>query len=237
MLLSKHTKYVTTVQAERNFETMHSTPPSQEKFPSQTDHRIFAAVYNWLASLSPSLRLMEPLRRETAGQAYGLVLEVGVGTGLNFPFYSPGQVERVEAVDPDVAMLAYAGRNQAMASVPITLTQAPVEALPFADQTFDSAVVTLVFCSVTDPMRGLQEIQRVLKPGGTLLLFEHVRAHGAMTARLQDALVPLTTRLCGNCHWNRDTLQTLKATGFQITRQRELAGVMHPIIVVQATRG
>ncbi|MBV9707980.1 MAG: class I SAM-dependent methyltransferase [Chloroflexi bacterium] len=209
---------------------MNVGPPSQEKFPSH------AAFYNWVATRSPFFRLMEPLRRETAGQAYGLVLEVGVGTGLNFPFYVSGQVERVEAVDPDAAMLTYADRNQAMSSVPITLTQASVEALPFADRTFDSALVTLVFCSVTDPMRGLQEIQRVLKPGGTLLLFEHVRAHGAMAARLQDALVPLTTRLCGNCHWNRDTLQTLKAAGFHITRLRELAGVMHPIIVVQATR-
>jgi len=215
---------------------MNVAPPSQEKFPSPTDHRTFAAFYNWLGSRSPFFRLTEPLRRETAGQAYGLVLEVGVGTGLNFPFYVPGQVERVEAVDPDSAMLVYAGRNQEKALVPITLTQASAEALPFADQTFDSAVVTLVFCSVTDPMRGLQEIQRVLKPGGTLLLFEHVRAHGAMAARLQDALVPLTTRLCGNCHWNRDTLQTVKAAGFHITRLRELAGVMHPIIVVQATR-
>ncbi|MBV9689630.1 MAG: class I SAM-dependent methyltransferase [Ktedonobacteraceae bacterium] len=215
---------------------MNVAPPSREKFPSQTDHPTFAAFYNWLASRTPSFRLVEPLRRETAGQAYALVLEVGVGTGLNFPFYVAGQVERVEAVDPDAAMLVYADRNQTKASVPITLTQASAEALPFADQTFDSAVVTLVFCSVTDPMRGLQEVQRVLKPGGTLLLFEHVRAQGAMAARLQDALVPLTTRVCGNCHWNRDTLQTVKAAGFHITRLRELPGVMHPVIVVQATR-
>jgi SAM-dependent methyltransferase len=123
-------------------------------------------------------------------------------------------------------------RRLATAPVPITLTQAPVEALPFSDALFDSVVATLVFSSVADPARGFHEIKRVLKPGGTLLLLEHVRAD----ARIQDALVPLTTRLSSNCHWNRDTERTVRDTGFQITRLRQLGGGLQPIIVLQAIR-
>ena len=89
-------------------------------------------------------------------RASGVVVEVGAGTGLNFAWYKPAQVERVEAVEPDNAMLEYARANLSRAAVPITLTQASVEALPWADATFDSAVATLVFCSVSDPVQGCE---------------------------------------------------------------------------------
>jgi ubiquinone/menaquinone biosynthesis C-methylase UbiE len=95
------------------------------------------------------------------------VLEVGAGGGQNFPFYDPTRVVRVEAVEPDAAMLVAAGRSLVEAPVPIRLSRAPAEALPFPDACFDSAVVTLVFCSVRDPQRGLREIWRVLKPGAS----------------------------------------------------------------------
>jgi ubiquinone/menaquinone biosynthesis C-methylase UbiE len=136
----------------------------------------FAAFYNWLMDRPLVRRWFDPLRREIIGQAHGVVLEVGAGGGQNFPFYDPARVERVEAVEPDEAMLIEARRRLATAPVPITPTHAPVESLPFPDAHFDSALATLVFCSVGDPEGGLCEIWRVLKPGGTLLLLEHVRA-------------------------------------------------------------
>lgn len=214
---------------------MSKITSTSEETPTRVHHPVFAAVYERLARLGPARRMTDPLRQETAGQAHGLVLEVGAGTGLNFPFYVPGQVERVEAVEPDATMLSYARSRLTSAGVPITLTQAPVEALPFPDETFDSVVATLVFCSINDPERGLDEIKRVLKPGGTLLLMEHVRAQETLAARVQDALVPLTTRLFGNCHWNRDTARSVSAVGFQITHMRQLGGKMQPILVLQAT--
>ena len=165
----------------------------------------FATFYNRFMGQTPVRRMFDPLRRETAGQAHGIVLEIGAGGCQNFSFYEKGRVVRVEAVEPDEAMLASARRNLQDAPVPIRLERAPVEALPFPDAHFDSAVVTLVFCSVRNPERGLREIWRVLKPGGSLLLLEHVRAQGKIAACIQDALVPLTTRCMGNCHWNRDT--------------------------------
>src|SRR5437763_11977119 len=212
-----------------------TTTREQEK-PSQIFHPRFAAFYEWYAHLGTERRLTDPLRQETAGQATGVVLEVGAGTGLNFPWYQPERVERVEAIEPDSAMLAYARRRLSQATVPISLTQAAVSTLPFADASFDSVVVTLVFCSVEDSAQGMQEIKRVLKPQGTLFLFEHVRSQSAWVARLQDALVPVTTRLFGNCHWNRDTARTVQEAGFAITHVRRVKGGLDPHIVLQALR-
>jgi len=214
------------------------TTTTQQEQSSQIFHPRFAAFYERYARLGSERRLTDPLRQETAGQASGVVLEEGAGTGLNFSWYRPEQVERVEAIEPDSAMLAYARERVRQAGVPISLTQASVEALPFADASFDSVVVTLVFCSVEDSAQGMQEIRRVLKPQGTLFLFEHVRSQSAWVARLQDALVPLTTRLFGNCHWNRDTTQTVQEAGFHIAHRRHLGGSLDPSphLVLQARR-
>ena len=179
---------------------------------------------------------MEPLRKEVIAQSHGVVLEIGAGNGLNFALYNPEQVKRVEAVEPDSAMLHYAHERLNTARVPITLTQAPVEALPFADETFDSAVATLVFCSVTDPMRGLSEIRRVLKPGGILLLIEHVRAQGAFAQQLQNIITPVNKRLAGNCHWNRDTERSVINAAFEIESRREVRGGVQRMIVLRTRR-
>jgi ubiquinone/menaquinone biosynthesis C-methylase UbiE len=214
----------------------HETNTHERKRPSGIFHPRFAAFYEWFARLGQQRRLIDPLREATAGQASGVVLEVGAGTGLNFAWYDPARVERVLATEPDSAMLTYAQERLSQARIPLTLTQASVEALPFAENTFDSAVVTLVFCSVSDPIRSLQEIKRVLKPEGTLFLFEHVRSQNALTASVQDALVPVTTRLFGHCHWNRNTERAVQEAGFQVTQVRHLGGRWNlmPHLVLQA---
>lgn len=197
-------------------------------------HPRFAAFYEWMTQLGSFRRMTEPLRRKLIGHASGIVLEVGAGNGLNFSYYLPERCTRVDAIEPDPAMLRYARSRLKQARVPITLTSASIEALPFADQTFDSVVITLVLCSVADPLQGLREIQRVLKPGGTLLLVEHVRSDSKATARIQDWLVPLTTRCFGNCHWNRDTVRILKDADFHLVRYDRLGGGLEPIIMVEA---
>jgi ubiquinone/menaquinone biosynthesis C-methylase UbiE len=207
---------------------MSQTTPAETKEQATTNHSIFAAMYERVSRGEAERNFMEPLRIEIIGQAKGIVLEIGAGNGLNFAIYNPEQVERVEAVEPDSAMLRYARARLNMARVPITLSQAPVEALPFADEIFDSAVATLVFCSVTDPERGLSEIRRVLKPGGTLLLIEHVRAKGAFARQLQNIITPVTKRVMGNCHWNRDTEFSVLNADFEIEDRRDLRAIMQP---------
>ena len=200
-----------------------------------TSHKVFARYYELFSRGLSESSFMDPLRRESVGQAKGVVLEIGVGTGLNLPYYKPEQVERVEAIEPDEVMLRYARERLKMARVPVTLTRAAVESLPFANGSFDSVVATLVFCSVSNPQRGFQEVMRVLKPGGTLLLVEHVRSGQAFLARVQDAIVPLTKLLSGNCHWNRDTARTVVDTGFHITFERKIHSLLMPMIMLQAT--
>ncbi|HEX8033505.1 MAG TPA: class I SAM-dependent methyltransferase, partial [Ktedonobacterales bacterium] len=145
------------------------------------DHRLFASL--WERVISRGLRpLMDPLRAEIASQARGVVLEVGAGNGLNFALYDPERVERVEATEPNAYMLRYARSRADAAAVRVRVTQAPAEALPFPDGLFDSALATLVFCSVDDPGRALGEVYRTLKPDGTLLLVEHVRCEDRVAA-------------------------------------------------------
>ncbi len=212
------------------------TPADTKEQATTTNHSIFAAMYERFSRSGPEKSFMWPLRKEIIAQAQGIVLEVGAGTGLNFALYDPEHVERVEAVEPDTAMMRYARERIKTARVPITLTQAPVEALPFADETFDSAVATIVFCSVTDPLRGFSEIRRVLKPGGSLLLVEHVRAQGAIARQLQNIITPVTKRMAGNCHWNRDTERSVINADFQIEDKRDIAGLLQPMIVLRARR-
>lgn len=106
----------------------------------------FAAFYTWMTNRPLVRRWEDPLRQEIVGRAQGIVLEVGAGGGQNFPFYDADRVARVEATEPGEAMLVVARRRVASAPVPITLTNAAVEALPFPESQFDSVVATLVFC-------------------------------------------------------------------------------------------
>ena len=212
---------------------------SQQRKPiPATSHRLFASYYERTSESASEKTYMEPLRREIVGQAKGVVLEVGAGNGLNFAFYDLKCVESVEATEPDSAMLKYAEKRATAAPVPVTLTQASVEQLPFADAYFDCVVCTLVFCSVNDSLRGLQEIYRVLKPEGQLLMVEHVRSEHNGIAFVQDMLTPLTRLFLGNCHWNRTTEQTVDRAGFRVVthERRIVAGEMLPIVLLVAQR-
>jgi ubiquinone/menaquinone biosynthesis C-methylase UbiE len=153
-------------------------------------------------------------RRSLVAPLRGRVLEVGAGTGHTLAHYR--NADAVVALEPDEGMASRIPAKAAAAPVPVEVVSAPAEELPFPDGSFDAAVAIFVLCSVRDPARALAEIHRVLRPGGELVVFEHVRGEGR-TARWQDRCTPLQRRLAGNCHLNRDTRAALAAAGFDVS--------------------
>jgi ubiquinone/menaquinone biosynthesis C-methylase UbiE len=176
--------------------------------------RWFAAFYDTLMAPLERGRFQD-IRKHLLRQARGTVLEIGAGTGANFPYYTAAT--HVIALDPDPSMVARSFPRATQAPVPIEVIVARAEALPFSDHTFDTVVGTLVFCTIPDPRHALCELQRVSTPAGTALFFEHVRVHHPLARRLQEWLTPVWKRLAVGCHLNRNTLALLTQAGFDVT--------------------
>ncbi|HZA60238.1 MAG TPA: class I SAM-dependent methyltransferase [Actinomycetota bacterium] len=180
--------------------------------------RIFPRFYEWLSRAED--KLIQKYRTEVAGGAHGRVLELGAGNGMNFAHYPAGTT--VVAVEPQPGMLR---RARQRAAIPtghqVHLVAATAEAPPFRDGVFDTAVLSLVMCSVTDPARVAAEVDRVLATGGEVRLFEHVRSPDPGRARWQDRLNRPYGWFTGGCNMNRDTIATLRRAGFAV-RFRDL---------------
>ncbi|HEX8053573.1 MAG TPA: class I SAM-dependent methyltransferase [Thermoleophilaceae bacterium] len=184
------------------------------------EHKVFAAAYNAIFAGLEKGGLADK-RRELLAQARGATLELGAGTGHNLPHY-PAAVERLVLTEPDPhmakrlrAQLAESGRSGA------EVVEAGAEALPFGDDEFDTVVATLVFCTIPDPRAALDEVARVLRPGGRMLFLEHVRAHSPRRARWQDRLNPVQNLLFGGCNLNRPTAATLEASPLEVEELRD----------------
>jgi len=156
------------------------------------------------------------IRRSLLKEAKGRVLEIGSGTGANFPYYKEG-VE-VDAIEPNPIMLSQSEEKLKAAKIPIRTYLAQAENLPFLDNSFDTVVATLVFCTIPEPVRALEEIKRVSKPKARLLLFEHVRINRKLIGKTQDILTPAWAKIADGCHLNRDTLALLRNSGFSILK-------------------
>jgi phosphatidylethanolamine/phosphatidyl-N-methylethanolamine N-methyltransferase len=148
------------------------------------------------------------------------ILEVGVGTGKNIPYYPMGV--QVTAVDLSDKMLERAQRRLQELDIEADLCLMDAQRLAFPDAAFDTVVGTFVFCSVPDPVLGLRELGRVVKPGGQILLLEHVRVNKPLVGTLMDLLDPLVLRLMGP-HINRRTAENVEKAGLEIERVEELA--------------
>jgi ubiquinone/menaquinone biosynthesis C-methylase UbiE len=181
-------------------------------------HPIFAAIYDRLMKGTEEAGLAD-MRASVVGQASGRTLELGAGTGLNAAHY-PAGVTEVVLTEPDPHM-ARRLRDRYAADPPafaFEVVETGAETLPFEDGSFDTVVSTLVLCTVDDPVRAAGEISRVLKPGGKLLLLEHVHdPEDGGLGRWQNRLERPWGWLAGGCHPNRNTAATLAAAGFDVT--------------------
>ena len=164
----------------------------------------------------------------------GRTLELGIGTGRSLRYYPPGA--EVVAIDLSPRMLARAHRRAERLGLAVDLQVADVEALPFPDASFDTVLATCLFCSVPEPVQGLREARRVLKPGGQLLLLEHVRSVRPLLGRLMSWLDPLVVRIWG-AHIARDTVGNVRSAGFADMEVADLLLDIVKRIVAKAPSG
>jgi ubiquinone/menaquinone biosynthesis C-methylase UbiE len=176
-------------------------------------HPVFARVYARVGHLMDA-EIGDHRRRLLAGLT-GRVLEIGAGNGLNFPHY-PATVTEVLAIEPEPYLRRQALAAARQAPVPIRVVAGTAEALPAPDASFDAVVASLVLCTVADPDQALAEVRRVLRPGGRLRFYEHVRASDPRLARWQDRLERPWGWLVGGCHPNRDTVAAITAAGLRV---------------------
>lgn len=149
-------------------------------------------------------------------QATGRTLEIGVGSGLNLPFYGSG-VETLYALDPSEELLAMAQKKARDAAVPVSFLSHSGEAIPLEADSIDTVVMTWTLCSIPDPIKALSEVRRVLKPEGKLLFVEHGLAPDARVQRWQNRLNRPWNRLSGGCNINRKMDTVIQSAGFRIT--------------------
>jgi ubiquinone/menaquinone biosynthesis C-methylase UbiE len=188
-------------------------------------HPIFAATYNWIMIPQDWLGLRKQ-RQKVVSAAKGKVLELGIGTGLNLPYYR--DVEKVVGIDPEPHMLKRAHRELKRAFVSVEFIQCSAEDLPFKNSSFDTVISTLVFCSIPEVDRATREVHRVLKPAGTFRFLEHVRTKTPILAKIQDTLTPGWKKLYAGCHLNRETLSIFRRNGFEIM---ELQSVIYDVVL------
>ena len=185
------------------------------------DNPLFARLYMRFATAAEEKGQADH-RRELLAGLQGRVVEVGAGHGLNFRHY-PGTVDEVVAVEPEPALRRAAQQAAENAVVPIRLVDGLAESLPGDDSSFDAGVVSLVLCSVPDQAAALRELRRVIRPGGELRFYEHVRASSPRFFRFQRAVDPVWKRVNGGCHTTRDTGGAIEGAGFQVEEMRRLA--------------
>ena len=156
-------------------------------------------------------------REKVVPLATGTVLEIGIGTGLNLPYYDASKVQRVIGLDPSEASWDLAGERARHLDIELEFIGLPGEEIPLAQASVDSVLVTFSLCTIPDPVTALQGMARVLRPGGSLVFCEHGRAPDSTVEKWQNRINPLWRRIAGGCHLNRDIPQLLQQGGFVVS--------------------
>jgi ubiquinone/menaquinone biosynthesis C-methylase UbiE len=202
--------------------------PSPSDKPRRTGYDRIAGLYAFSESLERYWPFRVDWRARLLRHLTGTeVLEVGIGTGANLPYYPPGI--HLVGIDTSRAMLAVASQRAQACNQPVALQVMDVQELTFPDNSFDTVVASLVFCAVTDPVQGLREVRRVCRPEGRVLLMEHVRPRGLLGV-LADAATHISSPLFGE-HFNRRTVDTVERAGLKlIEREEHWAGIIQLMV-------
>ena len=185
--------------------------PESNSSPTRAkwNQRLFAYMMN----SAPETEEEKSHKKTLIGSLHGDVLEIGPGTGPNLEYYAKDV--RWTGIEPNPAMMPYAQQEAQRLGMTIQLREGRAEQLDAADNSLDAVVSTLVLCSVTDPQKVLQEIRRVLKPGGRFVFIEHVAAPANTGRRFRQKLIkPLWKPLADGCHPDRETWATIEQAGF-----------------------
>lgn len=170
-----------------------------------------------LINLAMRNRELLPYRQRVVAAAHGKVLEIGIGSGLNLPFYG-SRVDEILGLDPAPRLVDMAQEEAERSRAPVTLITGSAESIPIGDSSIDTVVTTWTLCSIPDATAALREMRRVLKPGGQLLFVEHGLAPEVNVRRWQNRLTPVWRRMAGGCHLNRPIRALIETAGFGVVR-------------------
>jgi ubiquinone/menaquinone biosynthesis C-methylase UbiE len=184
--------------------------------PSPDETTVFLQLSAKRQHLSMRNRYLVPYRQRVVSSAEGRVLEVGIGSGLNLPFYGP-QVSEVLGIEPSPRLIEMARHVAGSSVAPVSFIEGSAEEIPLDKASVDSVVTTWTLCTIPQAVQALEEMRRVLKSGGQLLFVEHGLAPEEGVRRWQNRLTPLWTRIGGGCHLNRPIRSLIETAGFDIT--------------------
>ncbi|WP_067891076.1 class I SAM-dependent methyltransferase [Nocardia vaccinii] len=202
--------------------------------------RAFAALYDPLLWRGERAGMADR-RRQLLGGARGRTVELGSGTGLNLQYY-PDELEELILTEPEAAMRTRSDARQRSLQRRAKVLDASADQLPFAEESVDTVVSTLVLCTVDSPEAVLHEVERVLRPGGRLLFLEHVRSKSPRLAQWQDRLEGPWRRFAEGCRCNRATLELIRASGLELDDAQEanwrgmMVPIVRPLIIGAATK-
>ena len=161
-------------------------------------------------------------REKVVPHAQGRILEVGMGSGINIPFYNPDKVEKVWGLEPSTGMREKAKERVESAPFDLEWLDLPGEEIPLDNHSVDTIVLTYTLCTIPGWQRALEQMRRVLKPGGRMLFSEHGKAPDEAVQKWQNRVNPLWGKMAGGCHLNRDIPMLLKQGGFELEEMNSL---------------
>lgn len=165
-----------------------------------------------------SQKAVMEMREKVVPKAYGVVLEAGMGSGINLPLYDPDKVDFVWGLEPSEGMRRKAQKNLQNAPVEVRWLDLPGESIPLDDNSVDTVLLTYTLCTIPDWHKALEQMHRVLKPDGVLLFCEHGQSCDHDVEKWQHRITPMWKKLAGGCHLNRNIIELIGRANFNVTR-------------------